>query len=111
MQRLLQHVTPQGLHTIRYYGLYAPASKMRYQRSCKQCGTLADTEYHASSDRLTMVLYCKSCGGSARLSHRWWPTRQKGNSINKEGVRHRAGGYLQQDDEADLAREAWCNSS
>jgi len=111
MQRLLQHVTPKGLHTVRYYGLYAPASKAKYRISCATCGTLSKATNPASAHRLTMVLYCKTCGSQMTLSQRKWPHSQKGNSIDKAGVRDRAGSYAQPVDEKDLAREVWCNSS
>lgn len=111
LQRLLQHVPPKGVHTVRYYGLYAPASKAKYRRVCEVHSTLSESKGTASLDRLTMVLYCKTCGGQTTLSQRWWPGRQKGNSINKAGVIDRASDYLQQVDEADHANEVGCNSS
>ena len=84
--RLLQHVPPKGLHTIRYYGLYASASKLRYQRCRQQCGTIESMPRANSVDRVSMVVYCKTCGGPAQLSRRWWARRSKGISINKEAL-------------------------
>lgn len=37
---LLEHVTPKGWHTIRYYGLYAAASKLSDQICREQCDTI-----------------------------------------------------------------------
>ncbi len=109
IRRVLLHVPPQGLHTVRYYGLYAAAAKDDYQRCRKVCGTLASVPN--SADRPSMVLYCKTCGGCSHLSYRWWPSRQKGNSINKEGPRqYRAGGHVQQNDEQLLAESSYDTS-
>lgn len=38
--RLLQHVPPKSLHTIRYYRLYASASTLRYEPCQQQCGAV-----------------------------------------------------------------------
>lgn len=101
--RLLQHVPPTGLHTLRYYGLYAPASKLRYQRSRQQCGTVEQMPSASRVDRLTMVIYCQTCGVPAQLKRRWWPRRSKGNSINREALKVRASSSVQQVDEPNLA--------
>ena len=101
--RLLQHVPPTGLHTIRYYGLYAPASKLRYQRCRQQCGTVEQMPSASSVDRLTRVIYCQTCGVPAQLRRRWWPGRSKGNSINREALKVRVSGSVQQVDEPHLA--------
>ncbi len=95
INRLLQHVPPKGLHTIRYYGLYASASKLRYQRCKQQSGTLASMPRANSVDRVSMVIYCKTCGGPALLSRRWWSRRSKGISINKEALSTRASSSVQ----------------
>lgn len=108
--RLLQHVTPKGLHTIRYYGLYASASKSRYLLCRQQCGTLESMPCTGSVDRTSMVIYCKACGEPAQLSRRWWPRRSKGISINKEGLRDRASSYAQQVDEPYFA-DSFYNTS
>lgn len=97
LQRLLLHVPPPGLHTVRYYGLYAPAAKRGYALCYAVHGNLASIP--DSADRLTMVLYCKTCGGIARRYYQHWPHRVKGNSINKD---HTSG--VQQEDEHDLAK-------
>lgn len=104
--RLLQHVTPKGLHTIRYYGLYASASQSRYQQCCQQCGTLEAMPQASRVDRLSMVIYCTTCGEPTLLHRRWWPRRSKGISINKEGLRDRASGHVQQVDEPSLSASA-----
>lgn len=101
--RLLQHVPPKGLHTIRYYGPYASASKLRYQQCQQQIGTLEPITRASSVERLSMVVYCKTCGGPAQLSRRWWSRRSKGISINKEALSIGVSGSVQQVDEPLLA--------
>ena len=101
--RLLQHVPPKVLHTIRYYGLYASASKLRYQQCQQQIGTLEPITRASSVERLSMVVYCKTCGGPAQLSRRWWSRRSKGISINKEALNMCVSGSVQQVDEPLLA--------
>lgn len=108
MRRLLQHVPPGGVHTFRYYGLYAPAAKRSYEVGLEACGNLACQPDRA--DRLTMVLYCKACGGVTRRKYQWWPRRLKGISINKEGLRYRASGHMQQDDERLVAESSFDTS-
>jgi hypothetical protein len=59
---------------------------------------------HASSvDRLSMVVYCKTCGGPAQLNRRWWSRRSKGISINNEALNTCVSGSVQQVDEPLLA--------
>ena len=103
ISRLLQHVPPKGLHTIRYYGLYASASRLRYERCKEECGTVESMLHASSVDRLSMVVYCKTCGGPAQLSRRWWTRRSKGISINKEALSMCVSGSVQQVDEPLLA--------
>lgn len=55
--RLLQYVPPKSLHTIRYYGLYASASKLRYERCRQECGTVEFMPRASSVDRLSVVVY------------------------------------------------------
>src|SRR5690554_565461 len=101
--RLLQHVPPKGLHTIRYYGLYASASTLRNERCRQQCGTVEYMPHASSVDRLSMVVYCKTCGGPTQLSRRWWSRRSKGISINEEALNMCVSGSVQQVDEPLLA--------
>nr|WP_269751431.1 transposase [Denitrificimonas caeni] len=101
--RLLQHVPPKGLHTICYYGLYASASTLRYEPCRQQCGTVEYMPHASSVDRLSMLVYCKTCGGPAQLSRRWWSRRLKGISINKETLSNCVSGSVQQVDEPPLA--------
>ncbi len=103
MQRLLQHVPPKGIHTARYYGLYAPASKARHTLCRKKHGTVRGLSAGRSHQIQTMLLYCKTCGTPAQLSYQLWPARQKGISINREALGGRASGNVQQDDERNLA--------
>lgn len=88
IQRLLQHVPTPGLHTVRYYGLYASAAKRRYAACLERCGCIADRPEQCGSDLRTMLLYCKTCGDPAKLRYRSWPHRSKGISINKEAPPH-----------------------
>lgn len=111
LQRLLQHVPVMGMHTVRYYGIYAPAAKRKYQHGVDRHGTLKGVPGGAGVDVKAMLLYCKICGSPARLTHRQWWRPEKGNSINKESRQHRAGGYVQQVDEVDLAKGVADDSS
>lgn len=93
IQRLLQHVPASGLHTVRYYGLYASAAKRRYAACAAHLGCIADRPEQSGSGLRTMLLYCKTCGDPAKLRFRCWPHRSKGISINKEAPPHpRVGG-------------------
>ena len=100
---LLQHVPPTGVQTIRYYGLEASASTGRDERCRQECGTVESMPHASSVDRLSMVVYCKTCGGPALLSRRWWTRRSKGISINKEALSTCVSGSVQQVDEPLLA--------
>jgi hypothetical protein len=111
MQRLLQHVPAQGVHTVRYYGLYAAASKARHAACAALHGTLSGVKAGHGSDMASMLLYCKTCGAPAQLAYQTWPTRQKGISINKAALRIRAGGYVQQVDEDVIAKDSRVDSS
>lgn len=109
IRRVLLHVPPKGLHTLRYYGLYAPAAKQDYRRCQKACGTLAMVR--PGSDCSSTVLYCRTCGGAANLTCRWRPSRAKGNSINREpSLKHRASGSVQRNDEQLLAGSSYDSS-
>ena len=110
IQRLLQHVPPQGLHTVRYAGLYAPAAKRQHQRFSKQLGVVGKQSLPCSEQLRAMVLYCQHCGSPMPLSfQRWRPL--KGNSINKEDANHRASDFVQQRDQADQATPGWFSSA
>lgn len=104
IRRLLQHVPVTGIHTVRYYGLYAPAAKQKHQLGVAKHGTLAEVSGGASLDIVVMLLYCKTCGCLARLTHCRWPRSEKGNSINRGVLPDRASNYAQQVDEADIAK-------
>ncbi len=104
LRRLLDHVPVTGLHTIRYYGLYAPASKAKHSRCMDEVGSLVGVNPSSGAQIQSMLLYCKTCGMPAKLQYQLWSAMQKGNSINKEGRRHSASGSVQQDDTTDIAR-------
>lgn len=103
-RRLLEHVPPGGVHTVRYYGLYAPASKKKHQFCAESLGTLGDVRLSTGSQIRSMLLYCTTCGRPSTLSYRLWTKVQKGNSINREVRRDCAGGHVQPDDATDIAR-------
>lgn len=98
IQRLLQHVPATGVHTVRYYGLYAPAAKERYQQVLVRHGNLEGLKARRSLDMRTVLLYCKTCGAPARLLFQTWRRAPKGNSIIKRSAGLGASGYIQQDD-------------
>lgn len=98
IQRLLQHVPARGVHTVRYYGLYAPAAKRRYQRALSQHGNLEGLQARRGLDLRTMLLCCKRCGAPAQLLGQRWRKAPKGNSIIKSARRLGASGYVQQGD-------------
>ena len=84
LKRLLEHVPSMGLHTIRYYGLYAPAAKERHRSCIEVKGSLKDVRLSSGSQIRSMLLYCKTCGRPSTLSYQLWSWVPKGNSINKE---------------------------
>jgi len=99
IQQLLQHVAPTGQHTIRYYGLYSAGAKRRYESAKALHGTVECLS--AGSPALEQrLLTCRQCGQGYHLTGRRW---QKGNSINKWVVGHRASGHVQQGDEVGIA--------
>lgn len=112
-ERLLWHVPPTGVHTVRYYGLYAAASK-----GGNAVRDMPARLSPASSVAMSMhdLLQCNGCGGMLRCVGVRWPSEaRKGNSLYREasGVMHRApsGGYVQPGVEADIATSARINSS
>lgn len=102
MRLLLQHVPPEGVHTIRYYGLYSPAAKAKHQSVAQEFGVLADHPKAARVDLQSMVICCKQCGAPAKLKYRWY-NRKKGNSINKEAPGPKQGSSVQQGDDTNIA--------
>jgi hypothetical protein len=112
IQRLLQHVPTPGLHTVRYYGLYASAAKRRYGACLARLGCIADRPEHYGSDLRTVLLYCKTCGDPAKLRYRSWPHRAKGISINKEAPPHaRVGGQYNNEIKTYTAKDSFDDSS
>jgi len=111
IERLLQHVPALGVHTVRYYGLYAPAAKAKYQQVLAQHGNLEGVCTRRSLDLRTVLLYCKACGAPARLVCRTWRRAPKGNSIIKSGAGLGASGYIQQRVETDNERGGFIDSS
>ena len=104
IQRLLQHVPANGVHTVRYYGLYAPAAKQRHQQMLARHGNLAGLKARNMSPAEMAVLCCKACGAQATLLRQHWRKTSKGNSFIKKGGGLGASGYVQQGVERDLER-------
>ena len=111
LQNLLQHVPPTGLHTVRYYGLYAPAAKQRYQHGLARHGNLAGLKSPASLTVATVLLYCKTCGKPAKLVGQRWRYTPKGNSLIKAQPNPSGCRDVQQGDESDIDKQARCDSS
>lgn len=100
LQRLLNHVPANGVHTVRYYGLYAGCA-VRKRRQCEaHLGSLASVRGDGASLQDAVLLLCHTCGAPVRRTRSEWPGRKKGNSlINDEPSVRRdgAGGFVQQD--------------
>lgn len=101
-ERLLSHVPPTGLHTVRYFGLYSPAAKAKHQQCAAVQGTIEEASPSSGAMLMSMVVYCKSCGSPMHLSYLRW-RGSKGISINKACRRDSTGGNVQQRDQSDHA--------
>lgn len=112
-ERLLWHVPAPGVHTVRYYGLYAPAEKL----SCKASGLPARLQVTSLLDAGPQgLLQCHGCGAMLRCIGIQWPSHyRKGNSLYREAspcnVSLRSGGHVQPGVEADIASGARIDSS
>jgi hypothetical protein len=111
IQRLLLHVPAQGVHTVRYYGLYAPAAKRRYQQVLTCYGNLTKLNARNLVPPERVLLHCSTCGAHAMVVGRRWRRTAKGNSYIKKPARIGACGYVQQGVERDLERESPADSS
>jgi len=100
-RRLLDHVPAIGVHTVRYYGLYASSAKGARERCVARLGNLQGVDDARGIRVADMVLFCKTCGAIARRTHSLWPGERKGNSL----IRRRATGFLQQDDESGITND------
>ncbi|WP_168927546.1 IS91 family transposase [Nitrincola alkalilacustris] len=98
IQRLLQHVPTDGIHTVRYYGLYAPAAKQKYEQALSWHGNLAGLSVRRGLDVRTMLLCCKTCGTPAQLQGRVWRHAPKGNSFINSRPELGASGTVQPGD-------------
>lgn len=110
-QRLLQHVPATGVHTVRYYGLYAPAAKRRHARLVSLHGNLEGHKATRGVDLQSVVLCCKACGAPGKLLWQAWRAMPKGNSLIKSRPALGAGGTVQQRVEADNERGEFVDSS
>lgn len=111
IRRLLQHVPPKGLHTSRHYGLYASAAKKRLAICHRLKDNLSGVSSGHGQKIMAMVLYCKTCGDEARLTHQLWPSWQKGISINREASTSGAESCVQQDDEVGFKKREIVDTS
>jgi len=100
IKRILEHVPPIGIHTVRHYGIYAASSKNRQLDVVKVKGTLANAQIGAGEKLRDMILSCKTCGGAMHLTHRSWRKTSKAFSINRAS---NAPDFVQPDDEAEFA--------
>lgn len=98
-KRLLLHVPPEGMHMVRYYGLYASSRKKKRERCKEMLGDLSSIKKAAGSDWEDVLLFCKQCGGPLRYTHSVWNRFRKGNSLNEAS----ATGFAQHLDEAEIA--------
>lgn len=100
LRRLLEHVPALGIHTVRYYGLYASAAKKKHALCLEVLGSLSGFKVASSDSLITMLLYCKTCGKPSTLSCQTWPSKKgKGNSIYRVYRFDLADGFIQQADE------------
>lgn len=104
IQRLLQHVPASGVHTVRYYGVYAPAAKQRHEKMLARHGNLAGLPIRRRVPPEQALLCCKTCGVPAELVGQRWRKTPKGNSFIKNIRALGAGGDVQQGVERDLER-------
>lgn len=111
IQRLLLHVPAKGVHTVRYYGLYAPAAKRRHQQVLGCYGNLAGLKARSVMPPEQVLLYCRTCGARAAVLGQRWRRTAKGNSLIKEAERLGASGHVQQGVERDLERDGPADSS
>jgi len=100
LKRILEHVTPVGLHTVRHYGIYAASSKIRQLKIVKEKGTLSNAKLGAGEKLRDMILSCKTCGGVVHLTHRSWKKTSKAFSINRAS---NVPTFVQPGDEAEFA--------
>ena len=101
LRRVLTHVAPIGLHTVRYYGLYAPAQKALVPPSIKTIENGAIKQQAAILARKDMILFCKTCGTRATLWQRLWPNPKAFSLYKKKSDFRR----VQQDVQADIAAQ------
>jgi len=88
IRRLLSHVPPKGVHTVRYYGLYATACRNKRNRCRALHGDLSSLESASGGTAKDAVnWFCQRCGEALRLIARQGWRRQKGNSIKRDKAR------------------------
>ncbi|MFO3798110.1 MAG: transposase, partial [Anaerolineales bacterium] len=111
IQRLLLHVPAKGVHTVRYYGLYAPAAKQQHQQVLDRYGNLAGLKARSTITPEQVLLYCSTCGVRATVLGQCWRGTAKGNSFIRNAERLGGSGYVQQGVERDLERDGPADSS
>jgi hypothetical protein len=116
LKRLLTHVPPVGVHTVRHYGLYSTSCKARKFETFKRIETLLTAKIKSSVTYKDMVLLCQTCGEQAYLTFCLWMGKSKAQpnrhdlkafSINKVHDNR----DVQQGDDADIAKEILGRSS
>lgn len=110
IKRILEHVPATGIHTVRYAGLYASASKQHAQ-ALKRFGNLDGQRTKSGVVAMDRLVCCKRCGAPAELIGQRWRKLEKGISYIKQRVGIGAGGHVQQGVESDNERDVFGDSS
>lgn len=84
MRRVLLHVPAKGVHTVRYYGVYAPSAKKRYETCLQYKGTISGYTSQVTED-VALRLSCGVCGEGLKCQNRRGPERKKAFSLYREG--------------------------
>jgi len=100
LNRLLVHVPQTGVHTIRYYGLYASSSKTKREECKNQLGDLSEEEFTTGTKETAVLGFCGQCGDPLRHRYSVWRRFTKGNSY----IGACATEFLQQNDEAEFTK-------
>ena len=86
LKRLLDHVPEGGVHTIRYYGLYASSNKTRRETCKRQLGDLQEEPCNTGTQETVMSGSCRQCGEPLRHRYSIWRRFRKGNSYKGSGA-------------------------
>jgi len=80
LNRLLTHVPQTGVHTIRYYGLYASSSKKKREACKKELGDLSGVASASGIEKPAVLRFCQQCGDPLRHRYSIWRRFTKANS-------------------------------